>query len=103
MGPSLPCRRPNRCTPCPLRACRWPFAVGFATTGYIFVKIGLSVTGARRSPPPSATAESLAPTGVPPLTELVAGRMPREQIRWCPLLCRADEDVKQSKFVNPRH
>jgi hypothetical protein len=66
--------------------CRWPFVVGFATTGYIFAKIAGSVTGAQPHLNLFCHSHRL---GYPLVLTLAA------------VARTADEDVKASKFANP--
>lgn len=61
--------------PCALPApCRWPFAVGFAVSSYIFIKVAASVTGERLQPaaPPPLHWPTLLPLGLPPALRALA-------------------------------
>lgn len=73
--------------PCALPApCRWPFAVGFAVSSYIFIKVAASVTGERLQPAPAAAtalADALAARSSPGCR--------RPCVRWHPAHIRTQD------------
>lgn len=91
--------------PCPSRRCRWPFAAGFATTAYIFIGIANSVTGARRSEAADVAGCAAAHPAALVTVHCCSASLTHSLLPLLdrPLCLPADEDVKASKFANPKH